>query len=329
MKPVFIGGTGRSGTTILKQVLMHHPQIAAIPRELRVIVDPYGALDLKQALSERWSPYNADHAIRNFRKLMMKSRSVSLWARAERKYFPKFGIAPRRYITMGFDKHFGKPYYQNRLKKLLSDLSYHVARGNWDGTPSLQLLPEIYETDYLGNETIDSLLGNFFRDLYAQRNPDGSKTHWIEDTPYNLLQVPELRDLFPDMKFLHIYRDLRDVLASYFRHDWGGDDMNATARRLANIIKRWLIIRESLPADMFLEVRLEALAAAPGEEFQKICDFIGIPFADQLKDNVAALNVDRMHGGRWEREIPAEKQAEIINILAPALSAYGYVEAEK
>ena len=43
-----------------------------MPGELRVIVDPGGALDLITALCERWSPYNADVAIQRFRSLMME-----------------------------------------------------------------------------------------------------------------------------------------------------------------------------------------------------------------------------------------------------------------
>ncbi|GAG26602.1 unnamed protein product, partial [marine sediment metagenome] len=54
MVQTLIGGTGRSGTSILKQVLASHPKVIALPTELRIIVDPGGALDLKRALTDRW-----------------------------------------------------------------------------------------------------------------------------------------------------------------------------------------------------------------------------------------------------------------------------------
>ena len=53
LKPIFIGGTGRSGTTILKKVLQQHSNIVTIPNELRIIIDPDGILDLFNALTER------------------------------------------------------------------------------------------------------------------------------------------------------------------------------------------------------------------------------------------------------------------------------------
>ena len=64
--PVFIGGTGRTGTTILRQVLGTHHQIVAVATELRIIADPDGLLDLFLSLTERWSPYTADAAIHRF-----------------------------------------------------------------------------------------------------------------------------------------------------------------------------------------------------------------------------------------------------------------------
>ena len=72
LKPIFIGGTGRSGTTILKKVLQQHSNIVTIPNELRIIIDPDGILDLFSALTERWSVNRADVAIHRFDSLISK-----------------------------------------------------------------------------------------------------------------------------------------------------------------------------------------------------------------------------------------------------------------
>ncbi len=47
-KPVFIGGTGRSGTTIVARLLGAHPAYHAIPIEVRFLVDPGGLCDLAE-----------------------------------------------------------------------------------------------------------------------------------------------------------------------------------------------------------------------------------------------------------------------------------------
>lgn len=46
MPTVFVGGTGRSGTTILAQLIGAHPAYAMIPIEVRFIVGPGGLCDL-------------------------------------------------------------------------------------------------------------------------------------------------------------------------------------------------------------------------------------------------------------------------------------------
>lgn len=45
--PIFTGGTGRSGTTIIGAMLGHHSQVwATFPREIRFLTDRFGLLDL-------------------------------------------------------------------------------------------------------------------------------------------------------------------------------------------------------------------------------------------------------------------------------------------
>jgi hypothetical protein len=44
--PIFVGGTGRSGTTVTSKILGSHSRIHMIPIEVRFIVDPGGLCDL-------------------------------------------------------------------------------------------------------------------------------------------------------------------------------------------------------------------------------------------------------------------------------------------
>ena len=44
-KVIFIGGSGRSGTNILRKLLSKHSQVASLPFEHRFIIDPDGIID--------------------------------------------------------------------------------------------------------------------------------------------------------------------------------------------------------------------------------------------------------------------------------------------
>src|SRR6476620_4041049 len=62
--PIFVAGTGRSGTSQLVNILGEHPQIHGIPVETRFIVDPGGLRDLADALTTRYDPIVGDDALR-------------------------------------------------------------------------------------------------------------------------------------------------------------------------------------------------------------------------------------------------------------------------
>jgi hypothetical protein len=65
--PIFVGGTGNSGTTVVGRMLGHHPHYALVPVELKFHADPSGVPgvlagrvapdELAQALRSRWFRY--------------------------------------------------------------------------------------------------------------------------------------------------------------------------------------------------------------------------------------------------------------------------------
>ena len=54
--PFFVGGTGRCATSQLKRVLGEHPQVHALERDSRFLVDPGGFGDLARALTVAYAP---------------------------------------------------------------------------------------------------------------------------------------------------------------------------------------------------------------------------------------------------------------------------------
>lgn len=67
---IFIGGTVRSGTTVLAKILGMHPDVFVFPGEVRFITDPDGIISLNNGLVHNWSYFQADLAMERFLKLM-------------------------------------------------------------------------------------------------------------------------------------------------------------------------------------------------------------------------------------------------------------------
>lgn len=322
MKPIFIAGTGRSGTTILKRILVCHSQIVAISGELRIIADPDGVLDLVSALSDSWSPYKADIAIHRFIRLMkdrgrIDSDQAMLLASVEQRVCTWLGLSPGRYLTT---HEFSKPYYNHRLAQLIHEICYHTSKGRWFGSPPYRFQSKIYEAGPFKKREVEYILAKFLDDLYHKLAVADTQTHWLDDTPQNLLHAHQLLQLFPEMKLIHIYRHPYDVMSSYHTQLWGGDDFSTIARRLAGQYNRWFEIREKLPSNCFLEIGLEALAEDPAHSLAVICEFIGLPFEPGLNN----IPLNKVHARRWEKDIPALELEKASPYLSHAIQASGY-----
>ena len=320
MIPIFIGGTGRSGTTILKKVLASNSHVVAMPFELRMVVDPGGALDLVHFLSNRWSPYNADIAIHQFKRIAQECAFTSLPWRVVARSLAAIGISPWRYSQVGIATVVGNKYYRERVGFLLDEVVHDITAGNWTGSFPFQVRSKIYEAGPFEKAVIAVIVARFVHDLYCAIPNASVSTHWVEDTPYNLIHAVELCDLFPDMRLIHIYRDPRDVLASYRTKIWGGDDVVVIARRLAGILERWFIIREHLPKECFMELALEQLAEGPKEHLARICEFAGIQCEPAMMD----IPLNQVNAGRWLGELSRTESELILPILAPYVKQLGY-----
>ena len=330
MKQIFIGGTGRSGTTILKKILASHSQVVALPGELRVMTDPGGALELITALSDRWSPYNADAALQRFQTMVLEaSRGRSELAvtaeKVEKRAFRYLGVSSRRYLGLSFGHCFGKRHLRQCLHDLVGELSHQTVDGSWFGSDPLRIGSKMYEADVTDRTAVGPVVAEFFTRLYSNMEGAETATHWLDDTPMNLIHANELLALYPEMKLLHIYRDPRDVVASYKTFAWGGDDYATTARRVANIYRRWCDVRQKLPDGSYLEVGLERLSENAEDGLVQISDFLGLPQENLLTN----YSLNRVNSGRWQREIPAEGHNALHYYLSDFIEEYGYSVGEE
>ncbi len=319
MRPVFIGGTGRSGTTILKQVLAAHARVASNHSEFRLIIDPDGLLDLHDALTTQWSPQGADLALHRFREMADAANNATRIPRLIARAWTRLGISPRRYAVLQFGKEFPRGHFNQRTQQFMEELAPHTMRGHWVGSPSHKIRPHMHETPYPpGNVT--QAIQTYMDDLYRANNPNADI--WLEDTPYNVCHAQRLLALWPNAHIIHMARDPRDVVASYRTFAWGGQNAERIAHRLAAVYNRWDEQKQQLPKKQVTEVSLEALSADPQTTILKLLKRLGLQADDGLTEALSKLQPKKMHGGRWRRDLSPDEQETIQNILADAIQQY-------
>ena len=320
--PVFIGGTGRSGTTILQKLLKSGSGFLSYPFELRLNVDPGGLLDLKTALVDHWSPYAADIALNRFSDLMSDMRRKSRRTFYENRFLGRMGISPSRYPSVGFSNLIGRPVFDEICDEFLKSLYREKVPGHWGGSAPYQIKSCIFEADRMSEVKFGSAAQVFIKRLHdAFASQSGvSYQACIDDTPYSILHADQLLRIYPNAKFIHIYRDPRDVVASYATKFWGGDDYVAIARRICAVLNQWHLVRERISSSNYIEISMEALLQEPMPILSNVAAFVGVEttFSENSHD------LSKGHTGRWKQDIPLDLQDEVNEILGNSIEMMGY-----
>lgn len=321
-KQFLIGGSGRSGTTLLRRILSQHSQVYALPMEARFITDPDGLVSLALSLSCSWSPFVADLALSRFERLMTRSLYKPAWRRALfpldiRRLSRHVKLRSLRSLLLPTERYFGvdfgnlewpDDYYLRKTHEFIDQLRYGTSWGRWTGAEAGT--KEIQLVRYMKRKEIFQLVGEYIDRLLACQTLMGGKSYWVEDTPANALYADVLLEMLPNSKLLYIYRDPRDVTASYTRQQWAPKQPKQAAVWLADILERWRDVRGILASNRFIEIRFEDLIDNPRGELGRVCEFLGISFESEMID----LDLSRHNIGRWRRDL-GNQDAEIVQSI--------------
>lgn len=117
--------------------------------------------------------------------------------------------------------------------------------------------------------------------IMTRRAGKEGKVYWGEKTPSYILEIPTLHQLFPKARFIHIYRDGRDVALSVMPLSWGPNNSYAAGKWWRSCIQTLQKDRKRLN-DQFLEVKYEDFIRHPGCHMQQICGFLELPYEEQI-----------------------------------------------
>lgn len=113
--------------------------------------------------------------------------------------------------------------------------------------------------------------------LYTKQS---NSRRWIEQTPLYTMYIHEIGIMFPEVKFIHIIRDGRDVvnsmLKSGFPQKWS-KDFTFACKTWLKYVNNALNYQKAFP-HRICEIKLETLSDAPRQELTKVLAFIKLGF---------------------------------------------------
>lgn len=286
--PIFSGGTGRSGTTVVAKLLDRHPEIGrTVPWEARFLTDRFGLCDVVQARLR--GPAGLPAAVTTGSLRLFQQRLRGRWYR-------------RR---AGNDKELGLFHVLAR-----EELERALA-GFRSGLP----------------QDPAAAAARLTHDLLDGSPRSRGRTRWIETTPDNALRAHQLVRIFPDLKLLHMVRDGRDTAASVTSRYWGPDRLPDALRwweRRTLAIHRSIC---RLPADRVLTVHLEDLVLHRREEtLARVLEFLDLPpHPAVLAFHAEQMRPENAHLQRWRDGLDATQVRRVEARYEAALDRLGRV----
>lgn len=315
-----VGGSGRSGTTLLRRLLGRHPKVCEVP-EWRLPVDPGGLVDFYVAMSSAWTPLLFDAHYRRLSTLLRQVGPKGALAGLYRRAVHRAGLARR--ISLNLDLPYGAvdasrfcPGYPQLAQALLDNLRSLEYRAIWTGSPFLSngrtALGGPFEPEVLA-----AILGGFYRQVAQGTLQAHGGEHYLEKNTWYPLVFDRFLELVPEARLINIWRDPRDVVCSMVEQRWAPNDPLSAARYYRAIMDRWYAVRSQLPAGSYLDVSYEELVAKPEDVLERITAFAGIPFIPGPYGLFAGTI------GRWQRGLRPGQVERILPYLAPELEGEG------
>lgn len=319
---VMIGGTGRSGSNLLKAALGRIPGVMALPFETRFAVDPDGLLPAYRALNQPLSPFEAHRVLTRLERLLRQMEHQSLTdsvAILLERWIKCAGLGPinlRAYKEWELERH--APGYGDAVSRLMAGLEAGRYGGIWPGRTGWRRHAINRIARYPGDPAIARAAGDFLREVFGAISRGAE--FYVADETYSLFYAHEWRALWPDMHLVHMVRDPRDVVTSLMHQRWAPPALDQALAFYAGSMGAIRSALNDLPGPPVITLRLEKLLADPEAQLRTLCEQLGLPFAPEM----AALDFSHGNLGRWRTDIPARDQARLTADLAEEMERLGY-----
>lgn len=310
-KYILISGTGRSGTTIIKDILSQHPQIGFVKgRETRIFSDPPTVFDLKEDLS----PYYQDKLIKELKKKYTCLYRGNIFDKAYGKiYREKFANKLNLYLARKYQGIALKYYYpemMSDLSQFFSDIGLVDFRGTYIGSKFLERTKMyFYESDAV---MINAALKSYVESV-IQKVSQGSNCI-IEDNPFGFYYLDDFKTLLGEgFNPYFILRDPRDIVASSMNTSWAPKDF----QQCCSYIRKILSDFEKYESQLTL-LKLEDFIDKPEKWLNSIIEKSQLEPFEFSTDAINAQSVGRF------KKLGQSKVKYLNDFFSRELEKYGY-----
>jgi len=121
---------------------------------------------------------------------------------------------------------------------------------------------------------------------FMRRSLPGAKMRWVDGTPEYSLHIYALKKLFPEAMFIHVLRDVRDVVRSMLNfYRLAGVQLVANEeeayRYWLRTVKACIQAERAYGSNVVRRLRYNALIDRPESAIRSMLDFVGEPFCTQ------------------------------------------------
>ncbi len=336
-RPIFIGGTGRSGTTVMGRLLNSHADVVLPTLENKLIVERFGLISVVNELSAGFDFKSNHRTIENFVYWSNVLRKSGFKSKAAKRLFDCYDFASwalgkgqgtretfcRTFPFFDFSLHavgqgFGYQHYDGCVKRFLEKIISDTINDGLFDTEGL-LKPFYIPSTFCRNELLN-YSREFLRNLYKLPMEMNRAIRWCDDTPKNVVCAEFLTELFPSCSIIHIVRDPRDVLSSYLDQAWAASDLEISLQLLQRYYRSLIDIENSKFGTKIIRIRLEDITKNFNAEMAKVCSIIEL--REDGFNNSIIFNSSSF--GRYKRFFSRKEISIIEAKLGFAIEYFGY-----
>jgi hypothetical protein len=203
-------------------------------------------------------------------------RSGTTLLRLMLEQHPDLAIPPESYFPVSMRHR--EPRYRSSagfdLDAFVTDLLGNVRFQDW-GLSESTVRSALHGVEPI--DWADAIRRTFA--LYAEKE---GKPRYGDKTPWFIMRINELSELFPESRFVHLIRDGRDVALSLSEVSWGPGGVEESARKWVRDMGRARRRASRLRPGTYMEARYEDLVVDPEPIVRRVAEFVDLPWNDAM-----------------------------------------------